>query len=148
MMWLRARPTAIAPEASCIHVQVWMEMGHVWWDCGSMMWLACTAVGGARELLVPPPWRLPQILPSILLPAIKHELKRNISCRSMGTGTWQALAKNGIWEYLIAREIDAISQILNRSTKLSLPDNQQKGSTEAFWKQNELLFPLLAAVRV
>lgn len=84
---------------------------------------------------------LPQKLYLILFTAIKHKLKRNISCHSKGTGTQETLTRNDIWEYFTACEVDATSQILNISTKLSLHDNQQKGITEAFWKQNELLFP-------
>lgn len=50
----------------------------------------------------------------------------------MGAGTPQALPRNDIWEYLIAHEMDAISQIvINLSTKLSPHDIQQKGSAEA-----------------
>lgn len=59
----------------------------------------------------------------------------------MGAGTPRALTRNGIWEYLIAHEMDATSQILiNLSAKLSPHDIQQKGSAEATWKQNELVF--------
>ena len=55
----------------------------------------------------------------------------------MGTGTRQALTRNGIWENVIACETDATSQVLNNmSTKLSPQGNQQKGSAEAFWKHN------------
>ena len=62
-MWQRARPTAVTAKASRIRVQVWVEMWRVWQGCGSVTWLAHTAVGGTRELMPPPPWQLPQILP-------------------------------------------------------------------------------------
>lgn len=126
---------------SCIHVRVLMGTWCVWWGCGSVTWLAHSVASGTWELLLPTPWWLPQKLHLILFNAIKHKLKRNISCHSKGTGTQRTLTRNDIWEYFTACEVDATSQILNISTKLSLHDNQQKGITEAFWKQYELLFP-------